>query len=997
MSALIDFFGKALAPRPDERPAKRRCIRDSSNTPVLKKIITYVAGLSGLQSFASRLQQPDLESSPTCSRKSYRKQESLLLGQEALAYREEEATNRRYWVHDFIVHKWGYQPSRDAKREKRNRVRAAIKVVNMANSAQKHDPNTARPARSGAGVCRVSTNHCVKPSQRKRQAFSRVTLAMELDDEVWHWFVVRLFENRTRVPAREILEMARTYKNEIIDVWRCRCDNGIVEEEPRLPTIGDSWLKRWRKKHNVSHRTVNLRYKIPRATLLARLRTFWINCIIVRTLFQCFYPNAELGWVGYDQKPLWFNSITAEKTMTQKGSKKVGTAENVSASRLRFTAMTQCRSWHSEEVPPIGVLFRISDSAGSLQNLRNELGWTAESQTLVQGAPKGSYRLSHTLEFITWALPPATVLGKIVCVVLDWFAPHLHTDVDKLVHDLGHVVLRIGGGLTPIVQVEDTHAHRPYNQFYRDLEMSDATESWKNNGGGLLDCSRETVFNRSENAWMSVDHEKCAAGWEHNGISGRPTGSQALPYWKEMHMDDVEAQVVEDIREEIANGTITSFKQYRELLQEYDDHAPIREGMEGAPVYVYDEGGAHAPIGDAGEDEAIGDDGEDEHDEDHDVEKDISKEPEKIDLEEEISKEQDAFDGALQLPALCNGDSSGFPLATQGNSDADPHVLQTPASSKDDCNVVQPHSRDSKLSKAIHYMEDAASKLREVGQGSLATYLDEQAKLHRRRTSSSDPVIVKALRDVTESRWKVVFDRRAEIQAKKEREKQEKKEKYEELHKRLMMNAETKKVMAANKAKEIELKNQQKAAALAVKQEQMERAGEERQKRLEARLTKKTQQQRQQEKARLKLKLAGEVAVRLFKAMVRKSRPSSKAVELKAYMEAKCDGGEKNGRPWVQDAPPQFWGCQDTASFKKISNVDITGKSMDNGIMVYASDAFSKEMFLGTEQGSRNASTCLENFIEMVCPAYKKTVGRRWGTFSLLQQFRGNCLDRLID
>ena len=65
---------------------------------------------------------------------------------------------------------------------------------------------------------------------------------------------------------------------------------------------------------------------------------------------------------------------------------------------------------------------------------------------------------------------------------------------------------------------------------------------------------------------------------------------------------------------------------------------------------------------------------------------------------------------------------------------------------------------------------------------------------------------------------------------------------------------------------------------------------------------------------------------------------------------------------------------------------------MDNGIMVYASDAFSREMFLREAQGSRNASTCLGEFIEMVCPGFKKTVGRRWSTLPLLQQHRGNCL-----
>ena len=41
----------------------------------------------------------------------------------------------------------------------------------------------------------------------------------------------------------------------------------------------------------------------------------------------------------------------------------------------------------------------------------------------------------------------------------------------------------------------------------------------------------------------------------------------------------------------------TSFWQYPDLLLDYDDHAPLREGMEGAPVYIHDESGAHVPCG----------------------------------------------------------------------------------------------------------------------------------------------------------------------------------------------------------------------------------------------------------------------------------------------------------------------------------------------------------------------------------------------------------------
>ena len=198
-----------------------------------------------------------------------------------------------------------------------------------------------------------------------------------------------------------------------------------------------------------------------------------MNCIIVRALHSLLHPGKDLHFAGFDQKPLWFNSIMAEKTFSVKGRKKVSVAENVSAARARFTAMTQTRTWSDGSPPAIAVLFKIGDAACSLGNLRAILD--RPPHTLIQGAPKGSYRLTQVLEFLEWALPTSSVLGFIVVVVLDWFAAHLDKAVDELVHSLGHVVLRIGGGLTPAVQVNDTHAHRPYNNHYRNLEKDAAT------------------------------------------------------------------------------------------------------------------------------------------------------------------------------------------------------------------------------------------------------------------------------------------------------------------------------------------------------------------------------------------------------------------------------------------------------------------------------------------------------------------------------------------
>jgi hypothetical protein len=173
---------------------------------------------------------------------------------------------------------------------------------------------------------------------------------------------------------------------------------------------------------------------------------------------------------AYDSPQLM---IRRKHTHAEVAEKKTGVADNASASRARFTAMTQVRDWLEAKAPGITVLFRVGDAACSLNNVRAAL--TTNHDALFQGAPKGSYGLEPDLEYLSWAVKHATEMGFSVCAVLDWFAPHLREEVDALCHALGHCVSTIGGGLTPVVQVGDTHEHRSYNQHYRDLEKDAAS------------------------------------------------------------------------------------------------------------------------------------------------------------------------------------------------------------------------------------------------------------------------------------------------------------------------------------------------------------------------------------------------------------------------------------------------------------------------------------------------------------------------------------------
>jgi hypothetical protein len=630
MTSIFAKIGEALRPAPEEPPAPARRRQKTSGNNLLTRLLGYVAGVCNAAD-GSGSQQADalldgLQPGGVLTRRSYAKGKLSNLAKEALRFKEkqeEQNGHLAFWRVSFIHSKFGDLPRAELK-ARQMELRAALQEhrrhpegISRSSGLQPDDLDC-RPERSGAGEKQLCRQSRVYACERKRAKYARQRICEELDNEVWNWFVDRLATNKTRIWTSQIILVAQKYADTVKDDWRQRCDAGQADPRrpPKLPKIDAGWVRRWRYRFNVTYRTVNLRYKIPRKTFLSRLQVFWSNCIIMRKLFEMMFPGEKLEFIGFDQKPLWFNAISCEKTYAKKGAKKVSVAENVSASRARFTAFTQCRSWMTDTVPGIGVLFRIGDAACSLRNLRASLQQGAN--TLIQGAPKGSYRLNQVLEFLRWAVPPKDELGKLTCVVLDWFAPHLDHAVDDMIHGLGHCVLRIGGGLTPVVQVEDTHAHRPYNNHYRTLEKEASAASWELRPGSLLECSRQTVLTRAEDAWKMVDHAKCVRGWLHNGCTNAldgtqdaQLGSQVISYWEELGMDSIREQLLQDVTDAVNDGDVTSFWDYPDLLIDYDDHAPLREGMEGAPVYIYDESGAHVPSGMDVDDEGCSVDGDD--------------------------------------------------------------------------------------------------------------------------------------------------------------------------------------------------------------------------------------------------------------------------------------------------------------------------------------------------------------------------------------------------
>jgi hypothetical protein len=439
-----------------------------------------------------------------------------------------------------------------------------------------------------------------------------------LEEELWQWFVDQICGMESRQNSASLLAAAEALKADLLEFHHHMVDAGRADpcQLPRFPALDARWLSRWRKKYGVSFRTVNLRYKISSAKRDARLRICWCNVIRLRVLHQCLFGPGNLRFVGLDQKPLWFNSAHGQKTLALKGAERVAVKENTAASRERFTVLTNCLSWTptraardelrlglarvdsvvarvdslralDDLAPPIGILFRAAGGANS--RLRGRL--RAPDGTLVQFAAKGSYRLQNMIEFFRWCFGPAAAPRQSLVFVLDWYAVHLEAAIDEELHAMGHAVLRLGGGITPDVQVGDTHRHGPFTKAYRAREIEDARRSQLARPGRMPEASRQTIIDRTAAAWRDLDHSQGRREHVQDGFLNALDGSEdgllrrdLLPVWHRLEMPAKRARIIAEVQERVRSGDLAEWSHYTRLLEPYDDHPGVREGLEGALV-----------------------------------------------------------------------------------------------------------------------------------------------------------------------------------------------------------------------------------------------------------------------------------------------------------------------------------------------------------------------------------------------------------------------------
>lgn len=233
----------------------------------------------------------------------------------------------------------------------------------------------------------------------------------------------------------------------------------------------------------------------------------------------------------------------------------------------------------------IAVMFKVGEGTG--ESIRRSV--RVPRGVKLQFAPKGSYRLEHTVEYYEWMFEEqALAAGEephFVCI-MDWFKPNMDPATLSCVEARGGMRLLIPGNLTGHVQVNDTRLHSPYASKYKRAETEEAMEQLRSSRA-LPSTTPQTVLNRAASTWHLVDHEKVSQGFVAAGIVGALDGSEdhllgaeVAEAWQHFDMAAVRARLGVEIAGEVAAGRLTSLRQYKDVLVPYEEHRPMEEGEE---------------------------------------------------------------------------------------------------------------------------------------------------------------------------------------------------------------------------------------------------------------------------------------------------------------------------------------------------------------------------------------------------------------------------------
>ena len=250
-----------------------------------------------------------------------------------------------------------------------------------------------------------------------------------------------------KVTPGKFLRQASTIR---FQYMRILSDGGKGEH---IPTIDGAWSSRVRKRHCISLRRINVRWKVSKYIMDERMRISWSNLVKVRALIL-----AEFGYdpviYSFDQKPFHMNEAGCKESKTL-SFKNVETVcrENHTDTRSRWTGNTLCVNdiELARKIPFAQLMFNGgSGILKDLKELETELRATGYPWLSLTTSDSGSYRIEHVVEYLEELLDEMTPGRRIRILMCDAYKAHLDPAIRRLAWSRGYIVVYQGGGTTGI-------------------------------------------------------------------------------------------------------------------------------------------------------------------------------------------------------------------------------------------------------------------------------------------------------------------------------------------------------------------------------------------------------------------------------------------------------------------------------------------------------------------------------------------------------------------
>ena len=145
----------------------------------------------------------------------------------------------------------------------------------------------------------------------------------------------------------------------------------------------------------------------------------------------------------------------------------------------------------------------------------------------MQTGPKGSYRTEHVVAFLQRHLCEASENRDWRIITADIYGPHADSVVWDLCWSRMYVLVIIGGGITGILQVCDTHLHYPLSVRYQDIEMQDLVQQQLDNPNVCPGRTREACVRDLCASWRDPAlHQAGQRGFWDNMLANALDGSE---------------------------------------------------------------------------------------------------------------------------------------------------------------------------------------------------------------------------------------------------------------------------------------------------------------------------------------------------------------------------------------------------------------------------------------------------------------------------------------